>query len=37
MGQQSVSILVDMIRNKAGNRHLQMDTDLREGGSVRDI
>jgi len=37
MGEQAVSILVDMIEGKAGNRHLQLDTDPREGGSVRDI
>ena len=37
MGEQAVSILVDMIEGKAGNRHIQLDTTPREGGSVRDI
>jgi len=37
MGEQAVSILVDMIEGKAGNRHIQADTTLREGGSVRNI
>ena len=37
MGEQAVSILVDMIEGRAGNRHIQVDTTLREGGSVRNI
>ena len=37
MGEQAVSILVDMIEGKAGNRHIQVDTTPREGGSVRDL
>ena len=37
LGEQAVSILVDMIEEKAGNRHVQLDTALREGGSVRSL
>ena len=34
LGENSVRILVDMIEGRAGNRHLQLDTQLRQGGSV---
>ena len=34
MGERSVRILVDMIEERAGNRHLLLDTDVRPGGSV---
>ena len=34
MGKSSVRILVDMIEGHAGNRHLQLDTAFRSGGSV---
>ena len=37
MGKKAVHILVDMIEGRAGNRHLQVDTALRMGGSVREI
>ena len=37
MGTRSVAILLDMIEGKAGNRHIQMDTDPRQGGSVRKV
>lgn len=37
MGEKAVRILVDMIEGRAGNRHLQVGTTLRMGGSVRDI
>ena len=34
MGERSVRILVDMIEERAGNRHLLLDTEVRPGGSV---
>jgi LacI family transcriptional regulator len=34
LGENSVRILVDMIEGRATNRHLQLDTRLRRGGSV---
>jgi len=37
LGSQAVGILVDMIEQRAGNRHLQLETTLRKGGSVRRI
>ena len=37
MGEQAVSILVDMIEGRGGNRHIQLDTSAREGGSVRTL
>ena len=37
MGEKAVRILVDMIEGRTGNRHLQVDTTLRMGGSVREI
>ena len=37
MGEQAVSILVDMIEGRSGNRHIQLDTTAREGGSVRTL
>ena len=35
LGEQSVRILVDMIEGRGGNRHVQVDTAPRSGGSVR--
>lgn len=37
MGEQAVSILVDMIEGRSGNRHVQLDTVTRPGGSVRSV
>ena len=37
MGAKAVQILVDILEGKAGNRHLQIETTLRTGGSVRKI
>ena len=37
MGEQAVSILVDMIKGRGENRHVQLDTIAREGGSVRTL
>ena len=34
LGENSVRILVDMMEGRATNRHLQLDTRLRRGGSV---
>ena len=34
MGQRSVQILLDMIEGRGGNRHVQLRTALRTGGSV---
>lgn len=34
MGAYSVDILLDMIENKADNRHVELETSLRIGGSV---
>ena len=35
LGENSVRILVDMIEGRAGNCHLQLETQVRQGGSVR--
>ncbi len=37
MGEKSVRILVDLIENKAGNCHVELDTSVRTGGSVRKL
>ena len=37
LGENSVRILVDMIEGRATNRHLQLETRLRQGGSVRPL
>ena len=37
MGQRSVQILLDMIEGRGGNRHVQLRTALRTGGSVRPL
>lgn len=37
MGDQSVRILLDMVEKNAGNRHIEVDTTMRMGGSVRKI
>ena len=37
MGETSVRILVDMVEGRAGNRHVQLETTPRMGGSVRMI
>ena len=37
LGENSVRILVDMIEGRATNRHLQLETRLRQGGSVRSL
>ena len=37
MGENSVRILVDMIEGRAGHRHVQLETTIREGGSVSAI
>lgn len=34
MGKESVHMLIDMIKGQAGNRHLQLTTTLRTGGSI---
>jgi len=34
MGRQAVHILADMVEKKAGNRHVELRTSLREGGTV---
>lgn len=34
MGAHSVEILMDMIEKNAGNRHIELETSLRAGGSV---
>ena len=34
LGENSVRILVDMIEGRAKNRHIQLNTQLRQGGSV---
>ena len=34
LGEHSVRILVEMIEGRAGNRHIQLDTRIRRGGSV---
>jgi len=34
LGTHSVRILLDMVENKAGNRHMELETSLREGGTV---
>ena len=35
LGENSVRILLDMIEGRAGNCHLQLETQVRQGGSVR--
>ena len=35
LGENSVRILVDMIEGRTGNCHLQLETQVRQGGSVR--
>ena len=35
LGTQAVNILLDRIEGRAGNRHVQLETTLREGGSIR--
>ena len=37
MGKQAVHILVDMVEKKAGNRHVELETSLRMGGSIRNF
>ena len=37
LGENSVRILVDMIEGRTGNRHLQLETQVRQGGSVRPL
>ncbi len=37
LGTNSVQILVDMIEGQAGNRHMELDTSLRTGGSIRKL
>lgn len=37
MGCQAVEILVDILENRGGNRHVRLDARLREGGSVKPI
>lgn len=37
MGERSVHILLDMVENQAGNCHIEVDTSLRQGGSIRKI
>jgi LacI family transcriptional regulator len=37
LGENSVRILVDMIEGRAGNCHLQLETQVRQGGSVRPL
>ncbi len=37
MGRQAVEILVDILENGSGNRHVRLDASLREGGSVKPI
>ena len=34
LGTNSVRILLDMVENKAGNCHMELETSLREGGTV---
>ena len=34
MGEEAVRILLDMVEERSGNRHVRMDTTLRTGGSV---
>ena len=34
LGEHSVEILLDMIEKRADNRHLQLETSLREGGTI---
>lgn len=35
LGEEAVRILIDMIEGRAGNRHVQLETALRPGESVR--
>ena len=37
MGGEAVRILLDMVEGRAGNRHVQLHTTLRPGGSVREM
>lgn len=37
LGERSVRILLDMVEKKAGNRHMELETSLREGGSIRKL
>ena len=37
LGENSVRILLDMIEGRAGNCHLQLETQVRQGGSVRPL
>ena len=37
LGENSVRILVDMIEGRTGNCHLQLETQVRQGGSVRPL
>lgn len=37
MGAEAVRILLDMVEDRAGNRHVRVDTTLRLGGSVRSL
>ena len=34
MGEEAVRILLDMVEERAGNRHVRVSTALRAGGSV---
>ncbi|MBQ7103019.1 MAG: substrate-binding domain-containing protein, partial [Anaerotignum sp.] len=34
LGEHSVRILLDMVENRAGNCHMELETSLREGGTV---
>ena len=37
MGRESVRILADMIEQRCTSRHLRLEAQLRQGGSVRQI
>ena len=37
LGGEAVRILLDMVEGRAGNRHVQLQTALRSGGSVRTL
>jgi LacI family transcriptional regulator len=37
LGVEAVKILLDMIGQQSGNRHVKLETSLRSGGSVRQI
>ena len=34
MGEEAVRILLDIVEKRGGNRHVRVDTTLRNGGSV---